>query len=78
MYDVVLGRGVFATVIAFVIFNQGIREIGPVKTGLFINLVPIFAVILSVVFLHESVTISLITGAVLVITGVYLTNRPTV
>ena len=70
--------GVFATVIAFVIFNQGIREIGPVKTGLFINLVPIFAVILSVVFLHESVTISLITGAVLVITGVYLTNRPTV
>lgn len=69
--------GVFATGIAFVIFNQGIREIGPVKTGLFINLVPIFAVILSVIFLRESVTNSLIAGAVLVISGVYLTNRPT-
>jgi len=69
--------GVFATVVAFVIFNQGIREIGPVKTGLFINLVPIFAVILSVIFLHESVTKSLIAGAVLVISGVYLTNRQT-
>ncbi len=67
--------GVFATVVGFIIFYQGIRQIGPVKTGLFINLVPIFAVILSVIFLHESVTKSLIVGAGLVITGVYLTNR---
>ena len=69
--------GLGATVFGFIIFYQGIREIGPVKTGLFINLVPVFAVILSVIFLHEQVTIPLILGAVLVITGVYLTNRPT-
>jgi drug/metabolite transporter (DMT)-like permease len=67
--------GVFATVIGFIFFYQGIRRIGPVKTGLFINLVPIFAVILSVIFLRESVTISLLIGAALVISGVYLTNR---
>lgn len=66
---------VFGTVIGFVWFYEGVRAIGPTRAGLFINFVPISAVILAFLVLGEAVTWSLATGAVLVLSGVYLTNR---
>ena len=68
--------GVFGTVIGFVWYYQGVRHLGPTKAGLLINFVPIFAILCAFFILHEPVTISLVVGAVLVITGVYLTNMP--
>ncbi|MGD9285402.1 MAG: EamA family transporter [Desulfobacterales bacterium] len=49
---------------------------GPTKAGLFINFVPISAILLAFFLLDEPVTFSLLIGALLVTTGVYLTNRP--
>jgi len=66
---------VFATVIGFLWYYEAIRAVGPVKAGLFINFVPIFGVLLAFMILDESITSSLAIGAVLVISGVYLTNR---
>lgn len=66
--------GVFGTVFGFVWYYQGIKSLGPVKAGLFINFVPVSAVILSYFFLNEPLTFSLVIGAVLVVSGVYLTN----
>ena len=68
--------GLFGTVIGFVWYYEGIRQIGPMRAGLFINFVPVSAIILAYFVLSEPVTLSLIIGAGLVITGVYLTNRP--
>ncbi len=68
--------GLFGTVIGFVWYYQGIRQIGPLRAGLFINFVPVSAITLAFFILSEPVTISLMIGAGLVITGVYLTNRP--
>jgi len=68
--------GLFGTVIGFVWYYEGIRQIGPMRAGLFINFVPVSAIILAFFILSEPVTISLMIGAGLVITGVYLTNRP--
>jgi drug/metabolite transporter (DMT)-like permease len=70
----ILYLGIFGTVIGFVWYYEGIQRIGPTKAGLFINLVPIFAILLSFLILRESITISLLIGAVLVISGVYITN----
>jgi len=66
--------GFFGTVLGFVWYYEGIQAIGPTKAGLFINFVPISAIILAFIILDEPLTISLIGGAVLVSTGVYLTN----
>jgi drug/metabolite transporter (DMT)-like permease len=66
--------GLFGTVLGFVWYYQGIQRIGPVRAGLFINFVPIFAVLLSVLFLEEPLTLSLLLGVVLVSTGVCLTT----
>jgi drug/metabolite transporter (DMT)-like permease len=69
--------GLFGTVIGFVWYYEGIRQIGPTRAGLFINFVPVSAIVLSFLILSEPVTLSLLAGAFLVISGVYLTNRPT-
>jgi drug/metabolite transporter (DMT)-like permease len=67
--------GVFGTVIGFVWYYQGVERIGPTKAGLFINFVPISAILCAFFILKEPITLSLAIGAVLVISGVYLTNR---
>lgn len=69
--------GVFGTVIGFVWYYEGIRQIGPMRAGLFINFVPVSAITLAFLVLSEPLTLSLLIGACLVLTGVYLTNRPT-
>lgn len=66
---------VFATVIGFLWYYEAIRSVGPVKAGLFINFVPVFAVLLAFLILDERITTSLAFGAALVISGVYMTNR---
>lgn len=66
--------GFFGTVLGFFWYYQGIKEIGPMKAGIFINFVPISAIVLSFFILKEPVTLSLLIGALFVIAGVYLTN----
>ena len=69
--------GVFGTVIGFIWYYEGIKAIGPTKAGLFINFVPVSAIVLAFFILGEPVTLSLLVGAVLVSSGVYMTNmRP--
>jgi drug/metabolite transporter (DMT)-like permease len=67
--------GFFGTVLGFIWYYQGIQHIGPMKAGLFINFVPISGIILGFLILGEPITFSLIIGAILVSSGVYLTNR---
>ncbi len=68
--------GFFGTSLGFIWYYEGIRTIGPSRAGVFINLVPIFAVIMAFLLLDEGIDASIILGAVFVFTGVYLTNRP--
>jgi drug/metabolite transporter (DMT)-like permease len=67
--------GAFGTVIAFIWYNEGIKAIGPARTAVFTNLVPVFGISLGALMLHETILISMIVGGVLVIAGVSLTNR---
>jgi len=64
----------FGTVLAFQWYYQGIRELGPTKASIFINFVPISGVVLAFLTLGEPLTPSLLLGAILVSTGVYVTN----
>ena len=67
--------GIFGTVIGFVWYYEGVKTIGPARTAVFNNLVPVFGVSLSALLLNESILISMIVGGVLTIAGVSLTNR---
>jgi len=66
--------GFFGTVLGFVWYYEGIQKLGPSKASLFINFVPITAIVLAFLFLDEPITISLLAGAAMVSMGVYLTN----
>ena len=67
--------GFFGTVLGFLWYYQGIQKIGPTRAGLFINFVPISAILMSSLFIDEPVTQSLLIGTILVSTGVYLANK---
>jgi drug/metabolite transporter (DMT)-like permease len=67
--------GIFGTVIGFIWYYDGIKAIGPSKAGLFINFVPVSAVLLAFFLLNEPLTASLLVGALLIISGVYLANQ---
>lgn len=67
--------GLCGTVLGFVWYYQGIQKIGSTRAGQFINFVPISAILLSVWFLDEPLSLSLLGGVFLVSSGVYLTNR---
>ncbi|MBD3306707.1 EamA family transporter [candidate division KSB3 bacterium] len=69
--------GFFGTFLAFIWYYQGIKRIGPMKAGLFINFVPISGVILAFVILGEPITPSLLLGVIFVSSGIYLTNKKT-
>jgi len=69
--------GVFGTGIAFVWFYEGVRRLGAARTAVFINLVPVFAIVLGVLLLGERVDASMVVGGLIVVAGVWLLNRPT-
>lgn len=68
--------GVFGTAMAFFWYNQAVAAIGPARATLFTNLVPVFAVVLSVALLGERLVIASLVGGAMVIGGVILANRP--
>jgi len=66
--------GIFPTVFGYLIQQFSIKEIGPERTNIFINLVPIFTIVLSVIILHESLNFINILSGIVVIGSVYKFN----
>jgi drug/metabolite transporter (DMT)-like permease len=68
--------GLFGTAVGFIWYYEGIKSIGPSRAGVFINFVPVSAILLASLVLKEAMDAALAIGAVFVVGGVYLTNRP--
>ena len=64
--------GLFASVFAYLFWNQGVAAVGAGRAGLFINLMPVFGAVLAVVFLRESLAPYHLVGALLVLAGILL------
>jgi drug/metabolite transporter (DMT)-like permease len=71
----VLYLGAVGTVLGFVWYYEGVRAIGPARTAVFNNLVPVFGVALAALLLDEPILLSMLVGGAMVIAGVTLTNR---
>jgi len=69
--------GLCGTAIGFSLYYRAIRTIGATRSGVFINLVPCFAILLSWGILGEVVRPAVLSGGALVLVGVTLTNMPT-
>lgn len=68
--------GVGATGLAFTWYYDGIRALGASRASVFINLVPVFATLMSTALLGETIGLALVAGGAMVLAGVVLANRP--
>jgi drug/metabolite transporter (DMT)-like permease len=71
----VLYLGLLGSALGFIWYYEGVQRIGPSRTGVFINIVPVSSILLAVLILGEPLSPSLGVGAVLVVGGVCLMNR---
>ena len=67
--------GILGTAAGFSLYYRAITKIGATRSGVFINLVPLFSIMLAWMFLDETVNISVLVGGTILMSGVYLTNK---
>ena len=65
----------FSTVLGTLMWNQGNQLIGPSRAGMFINLIPVFAAIMAILFLGERLYLYHVTCAALIGVGIFLVLR---
>jgi len=53
MIIAIIYLGVFPSVVAFLLWNRGISQVGPSKAAMFYNLLPVFTAIMSYFILGE-------------------------
>lgn len=63
------------TALAFTWFADGVKRIGAAKASVFVNLVPVFAVLQAAILLDERLGFAVLSGGLLVIAGVWLTTN---
>ena len=66
--------GLGGTALGFSLYYQGIKTIGAGRAGIFINLVPVFSLLLSWIILGETIKPAVLAGGCMVLTGVALAN----
>ena len=63
---------VFSSVLALLLWNKGVAEVGPNKAGFFIHLNPVYSIILAYFFLGETLEGYHYPGMVLIVIGLFL------
>jgi drug/metabolite transporter (DMT)-like permease len=71
----VLFVAVFPSIVAYFCWNLGVERIGANKAGLFINLTPVFASIMAIIWLDEPLRVFQVAGMILIVAGMVLFNR---
>jgi drug/metabolite transporter (DMT)-like permease len=68
--------GAIATGFAYILWNRSVSVVGPARTSIYINLIPVVAVVVGFFVLGERLVLVQGVGAVLIISGVVLAQRP--
>jgi drug/metabolite transporter (DMT)-like permease len=65
---------IFGTAIAYTWFTEAVQRLGAGRASIFINLVPVFAVLQAALLLDERLSLAVLAGGALVVVGVWLTT----
>lgn len=68
--------GVLGSALAYIGYYDGIRRIGATRSGVFIALNPLTAVICGALLLGEQLTLPMLLGGAVILLGIYLCNKP--
>ena len=72
---IILFLGIVVTVLAYVFYIGGIQRIPAVEAILFVNLIPIFGMLLSFLCLGERINLLQGLACILVVTGVWVGQK---
>ncbi len=64
----------FPSVLSFIFWNNGIEKVGANRTGIFIHLMPVFSIIMAILFLGERLQLFHLVGMALIFTGIAMTT----
>lgn len=70
----ILYIGVFASLVAFTLWNKAIVAVGPAKAGMIYYTLPVFSGILASLFLGESINLIHLYSALLILPGILIAN----
>ena len=71
----ILYIGIFASVVAYFLWNRSVDLLGPSKASMIYYTIPIFSGILAYIFLNEKIMpVHLISG-LLILSGIFIANR---
>lgn len=73
----ILYTGVFPAFLGYIFWNRAVAEVGSNRAGLFIHLMPVFATLLSALFLGENPMSFHFAGIALILGGIWLTTLHT-
>lgn len=66
--------GIGASAICFATWNYAVNILGAVRTSIYIYMIPVITVIVSFLVLHEAVTVFSITGTLLAVAGLFISE----
>lgn len=67
--------GLIASALCFLIWSYAVERLGSVKTTTYIYLIPSITIFFSYLLLHEPITWATITGTLLILAGLYFSDR---
>lgn len=69
--------GLFASVLAFIWWYTGIQRLGAARAANFYNLIPVYSIVISAIFLGERIFIYHLAGGALILLGIALSSSGT-
>lgn len=72
-----LGMGIFNSVLSYLFWNMALEKIGSLKASMVYYLMPVFSSVEAYFILGERIYVSQVYGGLLVILGIFLTNKKT-
>lgn len=67
--------GIFASLVAFYLWNEAIAKIGASKTAIIYYLIPVFSGVLGFIYLGETIALGQMISMVVIIVGLLIYNR---
>lgn len=67
--------GVIASALCYLTWNHAVHVLGPVRTSVYIYLIPVVAIVFSAIVLHETITVVSGAGMALIMTGMIISER---
>lgn len=73
----VVYAGVFPSLFAPILWMLAVQHLGPNRTSIFMNLMPVFTAVIALIWLHEQWTIYHTLGGVMILLGIALAQKKT-